>query len=146
MKINTKNNLVWHKFEELLSQIDVKALARDHLEDCQYKIMGYWDENEYYEEIVLTEKINIKLIRSSLSVTLEENPNSHSLELNFLLETDPSIHLEQPVSDIDRRIGELTLIFDPNLDFLDENWLINVQSPFVIAKGGQKLTSEISAA
>ncbi|MGL5065074.1 MAG: hypothetical protein ACRC62_34325 [Microcoleus sp.] len=31
-------------------------------------------------------------------------------------------------------IGELTLILYPNLKVIDENWSIDLESPFVVAK------------
>jgi hypothetical protein len=34
----------------------------------------------------------------------------------------------------DGEIGELTLILDPNLKVVDENWLLDVESPFVVAR------------
>ncbi|MBD2560449.1 MULTISPECIES: hypothetical protein [Nostoc] len=47
------------------------------------------------------------------------------------------------VSDIDaiaqsihntQRIGELLLIYDENLEFVDENWLLDINSPFLDIK------------
>ena len=31
-------------------------------------------------------------------------------------------------------IGELTLILDPNFKVIDENWSIDLESPFIVAK------------
>lgn len=36
-------------------------------------------------------------------------------------------------SAIDDEIGELTLILDANLKVVDENWSVDVESPFVVA-------------
>ena len=127
----------------MLTQIDLKALVREHLEDCDYKISGYWDENEYYEEITFVSFPYAELVSSSLDITVGENDNSHWIKLKFLLKAETSVDLDKPVSDVEKRIGELTLIFDSNLEFIDENWLIDVKSPFVVAKRGQDLNQKL---
>jgi len=139
MKVKLNNRQIWKEFEEMLASIDTKTLVREHLEDCDYKISGYWDENEYYEEIAFVGYPNAELVSSSLGITVGENDNSHWIKLKFLLKADTSVDLDKPVSDFEKRIGELTLIFDSNLEFIDENWLIDVKSPFVVAKRGQDL-------
>jgi hypothetical protein len=139
MKVDLNNRQIWKYFEEMLALIDIKAMVREHLEDCHYKISGYWDENEYYEEIAFVGSPNAELVSSSLGITVGENDNSHWIKFKFLLKADSSVNLDKPVSDVEKRIGEFTLIFDSNLEFIDENWQINVKSPFVVAKRGQDL-------
>ena len=36
----------------------------------------------------------------------------------------------------DNSIFELTLVFNSKMEFIDENWIIDVESPFIIAKRG----------
>lgn len=139
MKVDLNNRPIWKYFEEMLALIDIKAMVREHLEDCHYKISGYWDENEYYEEIAFVGSLYAELVSSSLGITVGENDNSHWIKLKFLLKAETSVDSDKPVSDVEKRIGELTLIFDSNLEFIDENWLIDVKSPFVVAKCGQDL-------
>jgi len=139
MKVDLNNRPIWKYFEEMLALIDIKAMVREHLEDCHYKISGYWDENEYYEEIAFVGSLYAELVSSSLGITVGENDNSHWIKLKFLLKAETSVDSDKPVSDVEKRIGELTLIFDSNLEFIDENWLIDVKSPFVVAKRGQDL-------
>ena len=38
------------------------------------------------------------------------------------------------IHDGDDEIGELTLILDTNLKIIDENWSLDIESPFVVAK------------
>lgn len=42
----------------------------EHLELCDYKICGYWDEqDEFYEEITLPRSLCTELVSSSIGVT-----------------------------------------------------------------------------
>jgi hypothetical protein len=143
MKVKLNNHQIWKEFEEMLALIDIKEIVRKHLEDCHYKISGYWDENEYYEEIAFIGFPYAELVSSSLGITVGEDDNYHWIKLKFLLKADSSVDLDKPVSDVEKRIGELTLIFDSNLEFVDENWQINVKSPFVVAKRGQHLNQKL---
>lgn len=123
---------------KMVNKVDGNALGREHLEDCHYTISGYWDENEFYQEITFVGSISAELVSSSLGITVGPD-NSHWLKFKFLLLADTSADSGKPVSDVEKRIGELVLIFDSNLEFVDENWLIDVKSPFVVAKCGQDL-------
>lgn len=143
MKVKLNDRQIWQDFEQMLAPIDPKALAREHLEDCHYKISGYWDENEYYEKIAFVGSPYAELVSISLGITVGENDNSHWIKLKFLLKADTSVDSDKPVSDFEKRIGELILIFDSNLEFIDENWLIDVKSPFVVAKRGQDLNQKL---
>jgi hypothetical protein len=143
MKVKLNDRQIWKDFEEMLAPIDTKALVRENLEDCDYKITGYWDENEYYEEIAFVGSPYAELVSSSLGITVGENDNSHWIKLKFLLKADTSVDLDKPVSDFEKIIGELTLIFDSNMESIDENWLIDVKSPFVVTKRGQDLNQKL---
>lgn len=143
MKVKLNNHQIWKNFEEILALTDVKAIAREHLEDCNYKISGYWDDNEYYEEITFVSTPYTELVSSSLGITVGEPENSHWIKLKFLLKADSFVNSDEPVSDLKERIGELILIFDSHLEFIDENWLIDVKSPFVVAKPGQDLNQKL---
>ncbi len=127
----------------MLTKFDVNALGREHLEDCHYTISGYWDENDFYQEITFGCPISAELVSSSLGITVGEPDNSHWLKFKFLLLADTSADSGKPVSDVEKRIGELVLIFDSNLEFVDENWLIDIKSPFVVAKCGQDLNQNL---
>ena len=116
---------------------------REHLEDCDYTISGYWDENEFYQKITFVCSISAELVSSSLGITVGEPDNSHWLKFKFLLLADISAESGKPVSDVEKRIGGSVLVFDSNLEFVDENWVIDVKSPFVVAKRGQDLNQNL---
>ncbi|MBC6418041.1 MAG: hypothetical protein GDA44_04245 [Prochloron sp. SP5CPC1] len=58
----------------------------------------------------------------------------------ILLKAEPRGSLEEKVVD-EVEIGELNLIVDHNLELIDENWFIDVDSPWVIAKTGNSTKS-----
>jgi len=39
--------------------------------------------------------------------------------------------------------NKLAIIFDSKVEFIDENWLSDVKSPFVVAKRGQDLNQKL---
>ena len=84
--------------------------------------------------IALTYLQYTELISSFFGIIVGKPNNSHCIKLNFLLLADSFADSGKPMSDVKKRIGELILIFDENLEFVDENWLIDVKSPFVVAK------------
>ncbi len=43
----------------------------------------------------------------------------------------------------DEEMGELVLILNENIEIIDENWIIDVESPFVVAKRGQGLNQKL---
>ncbi len=53
--------------------------------------------------------------------------------MDFLLKAEPRGSLEEKVVD-EVEIGELNLIVDHNLELIDENWFIDVDSPWVVAR------------
>ncbi|MEG4807879.1 hypothetical protein QUA82_09645 [Microcoleus sp. F8-D3] len=77
-----------------------------------------------------------ELIGRSLGTNIINNHStSHWIKLKFLLKADLSAGENNLVSDDgDDEIGELTLILDANLKVLDNNWSLDIESPFVVAK------------
>lgn len=143
MDLNLKNHPVWQQIPKIISQIDVNEIVSQHLEDCNFTVNGYWDESEFYEEITFVGSLGTELISSSLGITVGEPDDSHWIKLKFLLLADTSADSAKLISDVEKRIGELILILDSNLEFIDENWLIDVNSPFVVAKRGQDLNHKL---
>ncbi|MEG5138477.1 MULTISPECIES: hypothetical protein [unclassified Microcoleus] len=135
--VNWENHQVGDEIDKLLAPIDINHLVTQHLESCNYKIKGYWDNNnKFYEEIAFIYPICAELIGRSLGTNMIDNHStSHWIKLKFLLKADLSAGENNLVSDDDdEEIGELTLILDTNQTVIDENWLIDVESPFVVAK------------
>lgn len=123
MTTTLKAHPVWQNLTQALTQIDPDQIASQYLQDCQSKIHGYWDENDRpYETIHFTQPPIPQLISSSLGVTPTESGKTHWLQLKYTLTIPPS-----------ETVGELLLILDESLEVIDENWLINFQSPYVVA-------------
>ncbi len=142
MNFKLKKSKIWQELAEIITEVDVNALVKEHLNDCHYTISGYWNENEFYQEITFRGSIRAELVSSSLGITVGSD-NSHWLKFKFLLLADIFANSGKAVSDVEKRIGELVLIFDENLEFVDENWLIDIKSPFVVAKSGQDLKQNL---
>lgn len=124
-------NAIWNNLSQLINEIDCCEIARKHLERCQRKISGYWDsQNNFYEEIYFVSFPAIELISSAIGINKIEEQHLRWLKLKFLLKVDNS-HDRQIINDED--IGELTLILDANLKIVDENWSVDLESPFVVA-------------
>jgi len=49
-----------------------------------------------------------------------------------LAQNTDSLDISLDEDEDDDEFGELSLIVDENLDFVDENWFIDVDSPFVV--------------
>lgn len=108
-----KNHQVWRYLTEILNRLDVNTLIREHLELCNYKVCGYWDEqDEYHEEVLLPHYLKGKLISSSIGVT----DNQRWIQLKFALNVDKET----------QTIGKLILIYDENLEFINESWLLDI--------------------
>ena len=134
MSVKLKNHYIWDEFDKIIAEIDINDIVKQHLESCHYKVSGYWDgKNEFYEEIAFVSSLRSELSSSSLGTTLLEGRGSHWIKLRLLLKADTSASEGELNSD-DDEIGELILILDDNLKVVDENWLIDVESPFVVAK------------
>lgn len=134
--VTSTNYQIWDELAQLLAPIALNHLIEKHLESCNYKIRGYWDSNKFYEEIAFIHPICAELIGRSIGTNITNNhPSSHWIKLKFLLKADLSTGENNLVSDDgDDEIGELTLILDSNLKVVDENWSIDLESPFVVAK------------
>ncbi|MEH1810209.1 MAG: hypothetical protein ACYTXT_27260 [Nostoc sp.] len=119
-KIELQNHQVWRDLTEILETLDTNALAKKHLELCDYKICGYWDEQDkYYETITLPRILEAELVSSSIGVTYKER----FLQLKFFLIAS--------AVDGTQKLGELVLIYNENLEFIDENWLLDIDSPML---------------
>lgn len=145
MAVNLNNHPIWEEFALILGQINPNALAKSHLSACNYKVMGYYDENDYYEEVEFITPIEAELTSSSLGLANKEANGSRWITLNFSL-LAANARKEQSVDNEDEiEVGELKLIFDSNMNFIDENWEIYIESPFVVAKK-ENVTQELSVA
>ena len=123
MTTTLKAHPVWQNLTQALTQIDPDQIANQFLQDCQSEIHGYWDENDrLYETIHFTHPPSPQLISSSLGVTSTEADKTHWLQLKYALTISPST-----------TVGELILILDDSLTVIDENWLVDIQSSYVVA-------------
>lgn len=114
--LKLKNHQIWQDLTEILENLDPNSLVQKHLEQCCYTINGYWDEQDkYYESITLPHPIEAKLVSSFVGVTQD----NRFLKLKFSLMNFPE------------NIGELVLIYNENLEFVDENWLLDIDSPLL---------------
>ncbi len=117
-QIELKNHPVWQDLTEVIENLDANSLVREHLESCDYKICGYWDEEDkYYEEIILPRSLSAELVSNSIGITNKKR----WIKLKFVLKANNIAA---------QNLGELTIIDDENLQFLDENWQINIDSIF----------------
>lgn len=74
-----------------------------------------------------------KLISRSLGLTSQEAGNVNWLQLKYSLTIPPSADLSTFHLSSVTTVGELSLILDDNLEVIDENWLIDINSPYVLA-------------
>jgi hypothetical protein len=119
-KLQLKNHQVWRHLSEILESLDANALVKKHLELSDYQICGYWDEQDkYYETITLPRILEAELVSSSIGVTYKER----FLQLRFFLIAS--------AVDGTQKLGELVLIYNENLEFIDENWLLDIDSPML---------------
>ena len=111
--LKLKNHQIWQDLTEILENLDTNSLVQKHLEQCCYTINGYWDEqDEYYDSIRLPHTIEAELVSSFVGVTQD----NRFLKLKFSLMNFPE------------NIGELVLIYNENLELIDENWLLDIDS------------------
>ena len=112
--LELKNHQVWHDFTEVLQNINANALLKEHLDLCNYKVCGYWDESDnYYEEIILPANLEAELASSSIGINL----NQRFIQLKFILKNSNHNQL---------RVGEFSLIYDENMEFINENWSLDI--------------------
>ncbi|MBD2525852.1 hypothetical protein [Nostoc sp. FACHB-133] len=131
-RLKLKNHQVWQDLTEILQSLDSNLLVQEHLDQCDYKVCGYWDEqDEYYEKITLPRTLKAELVSSSIGVTHKER----FLQLKFLLIAD-TVDNTKTASSNAQKLGELVLVYDENLEFIDENWLLDVDSSFLVKRSG----------
>ncbi|MBE9002111.1 MULTISPECIES: hypothetical protein [unclassified Nostoc] len=129
-RLELKNHQVWQDLTEILQSLDANLLVQEHLDQCDYQVRGYWDEqDEYYEKITLPRTLEAELVSSSIGVTHEER----FLQLKFLLIAD-AVDNRKTASSNAQKLGELVLVYDENLEFIDENWLLDVDFPFLVKR------------
>lgn len=115
-----KNHPVWDNLSEVVKGIDANALVLEHLALCDYQISGYWDESDrFYENIILPRPLSPELISSGVIF----NGDKRRIQLKFTLNLETT---NPPIS-----IAELMLVYDENLEFVDENWQIDLNSEFI---------------
>jgi hypothetical protein len=133
--INTlKEHPIWHNVSQTLEQINLNQIANHHLQACQAEINGYWDENDqFYKTIRFTQLPTLELINISLGLTPKETGNTNWLQLKYSLTIPLSTHSTTSYASSATTIGELNLILDDRLEVIDENWLIDTRSPYVLA-------------
>lgn len=116
--ITLKNHPVWQDLSEIVNNLNTDLLIQEHLQLSDYKISGYWDnEDQFYPEINLPHNLSSQLINSS--ITLNHN-NQRYIQLKFSLNIST-----------DKKLGEVTLIYDENLEFIDEKWQLDLNSSFI---------------
>ncbi|MGF1493833.1 MAG: hypothetical protein ACFBSC_15540 [Microcoleaceae cyanobacterium] len=134
MTTTLKNHPVWQTLNQTLEQLDTAKIAVQHLQACNSKINGYWDEDEFYEAISFTQPLQPQLMSSSWEISSHNSQNPHWLRLKFsLLINFPSNADPSDSNTIKTTVGDLILILDENLEVIDENWLIDVHSSYVLA-------------
>jgi hypothetical protein len=138
MAVNLHNDPIWNQLDDLSRRVNPETLALALLCECENKIRGYWHGNEHYEEIYFTYPLRAEL--ESISVKNRNSVPHHfrSVKMSFLLFGQPVPSQTQLTDEDDDEIGELTLVFNSQMEFIDENWMIDVESPFLIAKRAQK--------
>lgn len=128
-QLTLQDRQIWQDLSSILENIDNDALLREHLDACEYKVCGYWDEDDvYYEEIVLPHTVKSELVSSSIGFTGKER----FLQFKFFLSAavDP---IDTSISQ-SQKVGEVVLIYNENLEFIDECWTLDIDSPLLDLK------------
>jgi hypothetical protein len=140
VSVTLEKHPVWDELAKLVTQIDAESLARQHLAKGPNKLRGYWDGDEHYEEIMFTSPLRSEFVSLSLQTPTNGHQASRHLTMTFLLKGDtvaPKLahHLEGSISDDDDdEVGELVLTFNQNMSLVDENWLLDIDSPYICAR------------
>jgi hypothetical protein len=128
-----KEHPIWHNVTQTLAQINPNQIASHHLQACQAGINGYWDENDqFYETIRFTQPPTPELISSSLGLTPQETGNTNWLQLKYSLTIPSSANATALHPSSVTTVGELSLILDDSLEVIDENWRIDIRSPYIL--------------
>ncbi|OUC15632.1 MAG: hypothetical protein B0A82_05765 [Alkalinema sp. CACIAM 70d] len=129
-----KEHPIWHNVTETLEQIDPDQIANEHLQACHDAIQGYWDEDDqFYKTIRFTQRPTPKLMSRSIGLTSQEAGNVNWLQLKYSLTIPLAADGSSRHPSSGKTIGELSLILNDKLDVIDENWLIDINSPYVLA-------------
>lgn len=123
MATTLKAHSIWRNVAETVASIDPIAIATQHLQNCHDEIQGYWDDADEFHEMIRFSQTPIpELISSSLGVQSSHDRDIPWLNLRYALKSGGN----------ENAIGELTLILNDNLEIIDENWLLNLNSPHVM--------------
>jgi hypothetical protein len=124
--LQLKNHPVWQDLTEILENLDPNTLAKEILEECFYTITGYWDEQDkYYESITLPHTTTAELISSF--VGFSNNKRFLKLAFSLLAYFSPIQEENQQI----KKIGELVIIYNENMEFIDENWILEIDYPLL---------------
>ena len=124
-KLELKTHPVWQDLTNILENLNPHALVIEHLEMCNYKICGYWDEQDkFYEEIILPHTLSTELVGSSLGM----KDRNQWIRLEFILNIEANSTYKR-----EQKIGELSLIYNENMEFVDENWQIDMDTLRMVA-------------
>ena len=122
MTTTLKAHPIWQNVTQTVAAIDPSAIAHLHVQACKSQINGYWDEDDrFYETIRFTQMLIPALLSSSLGITPDQSGETPWLSFRYAL----------TVADSTVSIGELNLILNDSLEVIDENWLIDLHSPYV---------------
>ncbi|NJR23260.1 MAG: hypothetical protein HC786_14420 [Richelia sp. CSU_2_1] len=129
--LELKNHPVWQDLTEVLENLNTDALVTEHLELCDYKICGYWDEQDnFYEQITLPRSLSAELVSSSIGVA----DKKRWIKLKFVLQDKNTTSQYLLGGNLTNNLGELTIIYDENLQFVDENWQINMDNSLIVSQ------------
>jgi hypothetical protein len=124
MTTTLKAHPIWQNVTQTVAAIDPSAIAHHHLQTCQSQINGYWDEDDrFHDTIRFTHTLIPTILSSSLGITPDRSGDTPWLKFSYAL----------TVSDSENSIGELNLILNDSLEIIDENWLIDIHSPYVVS-------------
>ena len=124
MTTTLKAHPIWQNVTQTVAAIDPSAIAHHHLQACQLQINGYWDEDDQFHDMIrFTQPIIPELVSSSLGITPDPSGDTPWLKFRYML----------IVADSTTSIGELNLILNDSLEVIDENWLIDLHSPYVLS-------------
>jgi hypothetical protein len=124
-QLELKNHPVWRDLTEILDNLDGDRLVREHLDECDYKICGYWDEQDkFYEEVILPRILESELVSSAIGLA----GGKRTLQLRFALKVLGDVTGKDQRSHSSQKIGELLLIYNENFEFMDENWVLDIEA------------------
>ena len=84
--------------------------------------------DRFYEEITLPRSLSAELVSSSIGVTGKKR----WIQLKFAIEVDHRVAEDSSNHNSTKNLGELTIIYDENLQFIDDNWQINMDFALII--------------